>query len=92
MTIHEFRAEILCIFGSRTFVPISWMCMKQTSVSHSSTKAKVMSLDAGLRMDGILSLDLWDVVIEVLRSSKNTHTSSSDKSLSRRNPEHKSQN
>ena len=26
---------LLCIFGSRTFVPISWMCKKQTSVSHS---------------------------------------------------------
>ena len=24
----------LCIFGSHTFVPISWMCKKQTSVSH----------------------------------------------------------
>ena len=26
---------VLCIFGSRTFVPISWMCKRQTSVSHS---------------------------------------------------------
>ena len=26
--------EILCIFGSQTFVPISWMCKKQISVSH----------------------------------------------------------
>ena len=25
----------LCIFGSHTFVPTSWMCKKQTSVSHS---------------------------------------------------------
>ena len=24
----------LCIFGSRTFVSVSWMCKKQTSVSH----------------------------------------------------------
>ena len=24
----------LCIFGSHTFVPISWMCKKQTSVSN----------------------------------------------------------
>ena len=24
----------LCVFGSHTFVPISWMCKKQTSVSH----------------------------------------------------------
>ena len=27
----------LCIFGSHTFVPMSWMCKKQTAVSHSST-------------------------------------------------------
>ena len=25
----------LCVVGSHTFVPISWMCKKQTSVSHS---------------------------------------------------------
>ena len=49
------------------------MCKKQTSVSYSSTESGVISLDAGLRMDGILAFDLWDVVIEVLRSSKNTH-------------------
>ena len=43
---------ILCIFGSHTFVPMSWMCKKQTSVSHSSTEAEIISLEAGLRMDG----------------------------------------
>ena len=32
------------------------MCKKQTSVSHSSTEAEIISLDAGLRMDGIPSL------------------------------------
>ena len=45
-----------CIFGSHTFVPISWMCKKQTSVSHSSTESEINSLDAGLRLDGIWSL------------------------------------
>ena len=64
--------RILCIFGGRTFVPTSWMCKKQTSVSHSFTESEIISLDAGLRMDGILVLDLWDVVIEVFHSSKNT--------------------
>ena len=49
---------ILCIFGSRTYVPLSWMCKKQTSVSHSSTEAEVISLDAGLRMDVIPVLHL----------------------------------
>ena len=28
-------------------------------MSHSSTEAEIISLDAGLRMDGIPSLDLW---------------------------------
>ena len=51
---------LLCIFGSRTFVPISWMCEKQTSVSHSSIEAETISLDAGLRKDGIPALTLWD--------------------------------
>ena len=56
---------ILCIFGSHTFVPISWMCKKQTSVSHSSTEAEIILLDAGLRMDGIPLLDLRNLVKEV---------------------------
>ena len=54
---------IRCIYGSRTFVPIRWMCKKQTSVSHSSAEAEVISLDAGLRVDWIPALDLWDLVI-----------------------------
>ena len=55
--------------GSRTFVPIIWMCKKQTLVSHSSTEAEIISLDAGLRMDGIPAIDLWDLVIVVFHSS-----------------------
>ena len=53
------------------FVPVSWMCKKQTAVSHSSTESEIISLDAGLRMDELLALDLWDIVIEVLRSTNN---------------------
>ena len=30
----------LCFFESHTFVPISWMCQKQTSVSHSTTESE----------------------------------------------------
>ena len=56
----------LCVFGSQKFVPISWMCKKQTSVSHSSTESDIVSLDAGLRLDGIPALDLWDLVVAVL--------------------------
>ena len=55
-----------CIFWSHTFVPIRWMCKKQTSVSHSSTESEIISLDAGLRLDGIPALDLWDLIVAVL--------------------------
>ena len=48
------------------------MCKKQTSVFLSSTESEIISLDAGLRMDGLLALDLWDMVIEVRRSINDT--------------------
>ena len=60
----------LCVFGSHTFVPISWMCKKQTSVSHISTESEIISLDAGLRMDGVPALDLWDLIVTVLHGNE----------------------
>ena len=53
----------LCVFGSHTFVPISWMCKKQTAVSHSSTESEIISLDTGLRLDGLPALELWDLIV-----------------------------
>ena len=64
--------RILCVFGSHTFVPISWMCKKQTSVSHSSTESEIISLDAGLRLDGLLALELWDLIVSVLGNMTQT--------------------
>ena len=46
----------LCVSESHTFVPISWMCKKQTSGSHSSKESEIISLDAGSRLDGIPAL------------------------------------
>ena len=57
---------ILCILGNHTFVSISWMCKKQISVVHSSTESEIISLDAGLRLDGVPALDLWDLIVAVL--------------------------
>ena len=62
----------MCVFGSHTFVPISWMCKKQTAVSHSSTEAEINSLDARLRLDGIPALDLWDLIVLVLGNTTQT--------------------
>ena len=58
----------LCIFGCHTFVPTSWMCKKQTAVSHSSTESEIIPLDTGLRMDRLAALELWDLILSVLGS------------------------
>ena len=54
------------------------MCKNQTSVSHSSTESEIISRDAGLRMDGIPALDLWELVKEVFHSSPNQLNNTKD--------------
>ena len=41
------------------------MCKKQT-VSHTSTESEIISLDTELRLDGLLALELWDLIVSVL--------------------------
>ena len=60
--------EHCAFFGSHTFVPISWMCKKQTAVSHSSTESEIISLDTGLRLDGLPALESWDLIVSVFGS------------------------
>ena len=62
---------LLCIFGSRTLVSTSWMCKKQTSVSHSSTEAEYRFTHGRNS-----ALNLWDLVIEVFHSSSNQNNKS----------------
>ena len=50
------------------------MCKKQTAVSHSSTESEIISLDAGLGLDGIHALDLWDLIVLVLGNRENGAT------------------
>ena len=55
----------------------SYICSNKLDVqevSHSSTGSEIISLDTGLRMDGLPALDLWHVTIKVLRSSKSTES------------------
>ena len=49
------------------------MCEKETSVSHSSTESEIISLDAGLRLDGISALDLWDLIVLVHGNTTQNH-------------------
>ena len=44
------------------------MCKKQTAVSHSSTESEIISLDTVLRLDGLLALELWDLIVSVFGS------------------------
>ena len=55
--------EHCAFFGCHTFVPMSWMCKKQTAVSHSSTESGIISLDTGLRLDGLPALELLDLIV-----------------------------
>ena len=41
------------------------MCKKQKSASHSSTESEIISLDTGLRLDGLPALELWDLIVSV---------------------------
>ena len=56
----------VAIVGPRTFVPVIWPCKKQGAVSHSSTEAEVISMEAVLRCEGIPSVILWEIVIDVM--------------------------
>ena len=52
---------------------------------HSSTESEIISLDAGLCMDGIPALDLRDLIVDVMHSKSNqTHNSE----LARSDPLH----
>ena len=46
------------------------MCKKQTAVSHSSTASGIISLDTGLRLDGLPALELWDLILFLEASLK----------------------
>ena len=57
------QVEHSASWGVILFVPISWMCKKQTADSHSSTESEIISLDTGLRLDGLPALELWDLIV-----------------------------
>ena len=61
------------------------MCKKQTAVSHSSTESEIISLDTGLRLDGLPALELWDLIVSVLGNVSRV----SDRSRKPENNDHK---
>ena len=71
------RVNLMYLWKSNVCSSLSWMCKKQTTVSHSSTESEIISLDAGLRLDGISALDLWDLIVAVLHG--NTYQSNQER-------------
>ena len=69
----------LCIVGPKTFVPVTWICKRQSAVSHSSSEAEVISLDAALRMEGLPTLMLWETIMEVFGDKASTPQSDAGK-------------
>ena len=62
---------VLCVFGSHKCLPISWMCRKQTAVSHGSAESEIISPDAVLRK---MVYRLFNLGVRVKTlSCKNSH-------------------
>lgn len=57
--------ELIALIGPHTYVPLTWFTKKQRAVSHSSTEAELIALDAALRLDGCALLYLWQLITEV---------------------------
>ena len=53
-----------CAFSEVIHLFQSVGCVRnKTSVSYSSTESEIISLDAGLRLDWLPALDLWDLIV-----------------------------
>ena len=55
----------MVLLGPHTFAPLTWACKKQGAVSHSTTEAEIIALDASIRCEGIPMIMLWDCIKEV---------------------------
>ena len=70
--------HMLCVFESHTFVPISWMCKKQTAVSHSSTESEIISLEHRTEIGWVCPL--WNYGIQLFCSVLGNISRVSDRS------------
>ena len=67
----------LVLIGPNTFVTLCWFCKKQGAVSHSSTEAEVIALEAATRMEGLPALMLWDNMLQVFSGKKTSDNAAS---------------
>ena len=66
LKIQNLRQMESCAYSEVIHLFQSVGCARnKTSVSHSSTESEIISLDAGLRLDGLPALELWDPIVTV---------------------------
>ena len=75
----------MCVFWKSYICSNKLDVKKQTAVSHSSTESEIISLDTGLRLDGLPALELWDLIVSVLRNVSRV----SDRSAKPESDDHK---
>ena len=61
----------MMLLGPQTFVPLAWLCKKQGAISHTTTEAETIALDAGLRAEAFPLVMLWDIVIDTFSTEEN---------------------
>ena len=92
LRIQNVRQVEHCAFSaSHTFVPISCGCVRNKLQFHTDQQNPKSSLDAGLRLDGIPALDLWDLIVAVLGYTNQCHKEHGDLSMNKsevRSPTH----
>ena len=54
----------LCIAGPRSFVPLTGVSKKQTSISRSTPEAEIVAMAHGLFKEAIPAIGLWEVVLQ----------------------------
>ena len=50
---------LVCLVGPRTYMPITGVSKKQTSVSKSTPEAEIVALDRGVSKEGMALAELW---------------------------------
>jgi len=78
---------MLYVIGPHTMVPITWICKKQGAVSHSSSEAEVIALDAAVRMEGLPALQLFDILQELFGSRTTSPFKDPDRTESYNSPD-----
>ena len=49
----------------KSYVCSNKLDVQEIAVSHSSTESEIISLDIGLRLNGLPALELWDLIVSV---------------------------